>query len=139
MFIRWAQASTFFPIIQYSRLPSRVLDAKHLDLCMKMVDLRMKLGPQVLELARHAARTGEPVLRHLAYEFPDEGFERVLDQYMLGSKYLVAPVLEKGAISRRVRFPKAKWRGDDGRIVDGPCEVEVAAPLERLPWYTRIG
>ena len=28
-FVRWAQLSTFFPIIQYSMLPNRVLDDKH--------------------------------------------------------------------------------------------------------------
>jgi len=139
LFIRWAQVSTFFPIIQYSRLPNRVLDAKHLELCMKMVDLRVKLGPEVLELAKHAARTGEPIMRHMAYEFPNEGMERVLNQYMLGSKYLVAPVMTKNAESRRVRFPRGKWRGDDGSIVEGSCEVEVSAPLARLPWYTRMG
>lgn len=138
LFIRWAQLSTFFPVIQYSRLPSRVLDAEHLELCMKMVDLRMKLGPEILELARHASHTGEPIMRHMAYEFPGEGMERIRDQYMLGSKYLVAPVMLKNAESRRVRFPSGKWRGDDGSIVEGPRELEVKAPLGRLPWYTRI-
>ncbi len=137
LFVRWAQLSTFFPIIQYSQLPSRVLDDEHLPYCMEMVKLRAKLGPEILDLAKHAAKTGEPILRHMAYVFPDEGMEKVLDQYMLGEKYLVAPVTEKGAISRRVRFPTGKWKGDDGSSVQGPCEIEVSAPLARLPWYTR--
>ncbi|MFA6134733.1 MAG: glycoside hydrolase family 31 protein [Phycisphaerae bacterium] len=138
LFVRWAQCSTFFPMIQYSRLPSRLLDAQHLQYTMAMVDLRMKLGGEICELARHAATTGEPILRHMAYEFPDEGMEQVADQYMLGGKYLVAPVMEKGATSRRIKFPGGSWRGDDGSEVAGPCEIEVAAPLSRLPWYTRL-
>ena len=138
LFVRWAQCSTFFPMIQYSRLPQRLLDCEHLGYTMKMVELRMKLGPDILNLARHAARTGEPILRHMAYVFPDEEMEMVGDQYMLGEKYLVAPVMTKGGRSRRVKFPRGRWRGDDGSEVTGPCEIEVPAPLSRLPWYTRV-
>jgi alpha-glucosidase (family GH31 glycosyl hydrolase) len=139
LFIRWAQSATFFPIIQYSLLPNRVLDEEHLKICMEMIDLRMKLGPEILELAKHASKTGEPIMRHMAYEFPDEGMETVADQFMLGDRYMIAPVLNKGQFKRSVRFPKGKWKGDDGSIVNGPCEIEVDAPLTRIPWFTRIG
>ena len=135
LFVRWAQAATFFPIMQYSLLPMRVLDAEHLELCMSMVRLRMRLGPAILALARHAATTGEPIIRPMAYVFPDAGMETVLDQYMLGDRNLVAPVLTRGAVVRTVRFPAGIWRGDDGSVVLGPAEVAIDAPLERLPWY----
>lgn len=39
----------------------------------------------------------------MAYVFPDQGLEQVIDQFMLGDRLLVAPVLEKGAASRSVR------------------------------------
>lgn len=139
LFVRWAQSSTFFPIIQYSQLPNRVLDKEYYDLCMEMIKLRKKIGPEILRFARHAAKTGEPIIRHMAYEFPDAGFEEVIGQYMLGDKYLVAPVLEKGATTKEIRFPEGKWEGDDGSVVTGPCVITVDAPLSRLPWYTRIG
>ncbi len=135
LFVRWAQAATFFPIIQYSLLPVRVLDAKHLALCMIMVRLRIRLGPTILALARHAAMTGEPIIRHMAYVFPDAGMETVLDQHMLGDRYLVAPVLTKGAVTRTIRVPAGMWEGDDGSVLVGPNEVAIDAPLERLPWY----
>lgn len=77
-------------------------------------------------------------MRHMAYVFPDSGFEKVLDQYMLGDEFLVAPVLTKGQIRRVVKFPPGKWKGDDGSLMNGPCEVEIDAPLSRLPWYTRL-
>ncbi len=137
-FVRWAQLSTFFPIIQYSMLPNRVLDEKHAKLVMEMVALRTKLGPKILEIAKHSAKTGEPMLRNMAYEFPAENMETVGDQYMLGSEFLVAPILTKGAESRVVRFPTGVWEGDDGSEVIGPCEQEISVPLSRLPWYTKI-
>ena len=139
LFIRWAQLSTFFPIIQYSQLPCRVLDAEHLALCMKMLELRQSIAGEILDLARHAAKTGEPILRHMAYVFPDESMETVIDQYMLGDKYLIAPVMVQGAVSRTVKFPAGTWKGDDDSKIEGPCEIEIQAPLSRLPRYTHIG
>jgi hypothetical protein len=138
LYLRWAQSATFFPIIQYSMLPHRVLDKSHLALCMEMVKLREKMGPEILGLARHASQTGEPIMRHMAYVFPDEGLETVADQYMLGDRYLVAPVLQKGQTRRLVRFPKGRWQGDDGLIVEGPCEKEIETSPSCLPWYTRV-
>lgn len=138
LYIRWAQSATFFPIIQYSMLPNRVLDDTHLELCMETIRLREQIAPEILRFARHAAQTGEPIMRHMAYEFPDAHMEQVHDQYMLGDRYLVAPVVQKGQTHRTVRFPGGRWQGDDGSIVEGMCEVEIETPLARLPWYTRL-
>ena len=138
LYLRWAQSATFFPIIQYSMLPQRVLDEPYLSFCMDMVRLREKIGPEILQLARHASHTGEPIMRYMAYVFPDEQFETVCDQYMLGDRYLIAPVLQSGQIRRVVRFPAGQWQGDDGAIVAGPCVKEIETPLARLPWYCRL-
>ncbi len=138
LFVRWAQSGTFFPVIQYSLLPNRVLDKEHLRLCMDMIELRKRMGPELLTLAQESARTGEPIMRYMAYNFPEAGLEEALDQFMLGEKYLIAPVLQKGQTRRLVRFPSGKWKGDDGSVVQGPVEQEVDAPLARLPWYTRL-
>lgn len=138
LYIRWAQSATFFPILQYSMLPNRVLDDRHLELCMETVRLREQIAPEVLRFAHHAAQTGEPIMRHMAYEFPNAHLEQVHDQYMLGDRYLVAPVLNKGQTRRIVHFPGGRWQGDDGSIVEGRRAVEIEAPLSRLPWYTRL-
>ncbi len=137
LFIRWAQMATFWPIIQYTQLPSRVLDEDHQKLCRNIVALRMRLAPEILELARHAAQTGEPILRHMAYEFPGENMEHVDDQFMLGDRYLVAPVLKKGDRSRTVRLPAGRWLDETGGVFEGACAQQIAVPLERIPWFTR--
>ncbi len=138
LYLRWAQSATFFPIIQYSMLPNRVLDERYLELCMEMVQLREQIVPEILRFARHAAQTGEPIMRHMAYEFPDAHLEHVHDQYMMGDRYLIAPVLNKGQNRRTVHFPGGRWQGDDGSIVEGIQAMEIEVPLSRLPWYTRL-
>jgi alpha-glucosidase (family GH31 glycosyl hydrolase) len=138
LFVRYAQCAALFPMMQFSSAPWRVLDAAHLELCRQAVRLHTRLGTEIVALAAHAAQTGEPIMRHLAYVFPDDGFEDVQDQFMLGTTILAAPVLEQGAIRRRVVFPPGTWRGDDGSLVVGPCRQDVHAPLSRVPWYRRM-
>ncbi|WP_159881089.1 glycoside hydrolase family 31 protein [Paenibacillus puerhi] len=138
LFVRYAQCSALFPMMQFSTAPWRVLDETHLSYCIEAANLHCRMGAEFAGLARHAAATGEPIIRHLAYVFPEGGYESVTDQFMLGDDILVAPVLRKGATVRKILFPQGTWDGDDGSRVVGPCEVDVDAPLSRLPWYRRV-
>ncbi|TYP79094.1 glycoside hydrolase family 31 protein [Paenibacillus methanolicus] len=139
LFVRYAQCSALFPMMQFSAAPWRALDDEHLAACVAAADLHRSFGDLILALARQAAITGEPIIRHLDYVFPGEGFERLTDQFMLGDTILASPVLMKGARRRKVEFPLGKWLGDDGSVVIGPCVRDIDAPLTRLPWYRLIG
>jgi alpha-glucosidase (family GH31 glycosyl hydrolase) len=138
LFVRYAQCAALFPMMQFSTAPWRVLDRRQLDYCRRAVQLHMRLAPEIVALADRAARTGEPIIRHLAYVIPAGGYEDVHDQFMLGDTILAAPVLEQGATTRPVFFPPGRWRGDDGSLVTGPCRREVSAPLARVPWYRKV-
>jgi alpha-glucosidase (family GH31 glycosyl hydrolase) len=78
------------------------------------------------------------MVRNLEYEYPGKGYEEIKDEFLLGSKILVAPVVVKGQRSRDVIFPDGKWHGDDGSIITGPVTLKIDVPLERLPWYRKI-
>ena len=137
LFVRFLQCSLLFPIIQFSIAPWRVLDKEHFKYCSDMIELRQKLAPGILELARNSAGTGQPVIRHMEYVFPGCNYERINDQFMLGDDILVAPVLEKGARGRAVTFPAGIWVGDDGSTVLGPAVKDIEVPLGRLPYYIK--
>lgn len=139
LFVRTAQCSALFPMVQFSIAPWRVLDAEYWGHCADAIRLRQWFGPELLSIARNSARTGEPMIRHLAYAYPDGGYDEVADQFLLGEDVLVAPVLESGARSRNVAFPVGHWVSDAGERFAGPCEVRVEAPLSRLPWFRRTG
>ena len=136
--VRSAQASALMPMMQFSVAPWRVLSAENAALCRRMALLHEQFGAEILELARASAKSGEPIARPLAYTYPNGGYEQIKDQFLLGDTILVAPVLEKGARSRKIVFPAGSWKGDDGSTVTGPATVEIAAPLDRLPWYRRL-
>ncbi len=136
--VRSAQASALMPMMQFSAAPWRVLDGTHLAAVKKSVALRQAHTPYIMELARAAARTGEPIVRPMEYDFPHEGLAEITDQFMLGDRFLVAPVLERGATSRTVRLPPGRWRGPDGAVTSGARTVRVSAPLDVLPVFERM-
>jgi alpha-glucosidase (family GH31 glycosyl hydrolase) len=93
------------------------------------------MGQEILAMAKASSTTGEPLVRPMEYAYPHQGYAGIKDQFLLGDKILVAPVMEKGARNRTVVFPPGTWQGDDGSPVVGPTTVEIDAPLQRLPWY----
>ena len=137
LIVRSCQAHALMPMMQFSVAPWRVLSKENMEICRKFADLHKKFGPYILELARHASKTGEPIVRYMEYEFPNQGFEEVKDQFMLGSKYLVAPVLTE-ADEREVSLPAGEWKDDLGNVVKGPAKIKVEAPIERLPYFEKI-
>jgi alpha-glucosidase len=93
------------------------------------------MGTYIFELAQKAAKDGEPIVRHLEYAFPNEGFASCDDQFMLGDKYLVAPMSEKG-FKRTVKLPKGNWIDELGNKYEGGKTIEIDVPIERLPYFT---
>ena len=137
LFVRSAQVHALAPMMQFSAAPWRLLKGEYLDAVRAAAHTRMKHADYILETAKASAKSGEPMLRAMEYEFPGLGAERITDQFMLGSKLLVAPQTVKGAKTRKVFVPTGTWVADDGTEVVGPKTVEVATPISRLPHFVR--
>ena len=134
-FIRYAQCAALFPMMQFSASPARVLDEIHLAAVLAAVELHQQLVPEIGALAEHAARTGEPILRPLAYHHP--GYEHVVDQFLLGEDILAAPVLDRHATSRSVVLPAGTWKAADGSSYEGPTTIDLPVTLSSIPWFRR--
>lgn len=137
LIVRMAQCSALMPMMQFSAAPWRILDARHLDHCREAAELHRQHATRFWRLAQAAARTGEPILRALTYEYPKSGYDRITDQFMIGSDLLVAPVLQRGAVSRRIVLPVGRWLDDQGITHVGPSTFETPVTLSRLPHYLR--
>ena len=110
----------------------------------KMVRLRSEvIKPYIRELDRNVTSRGVPTMRPLAYEFPaDPKCAGINDQYMLGPKYLVAPVTAENATTRTLYFPAgADWLDmlgkDPQKVIKGGQSLTVDAPLDTIPVYSR--
>ena len=138
LFVRSAQVQALSPMMQISASPWRVLDAEHQEAFLAAVRLRQAFSADIVALAKRAAKDGEPMMRSLEYAYPGRGYAKVADEFMMGENLLVAPVVEKGAKTRKVVVPPGLWRGDDGTEVEGPAEIAVAVTLSSLPHFVRV-
>ncbi|MBN2001565.1 glycoside hydrolase, partial [candidate division KSB1 bacterium] len=136
--VRSAQCHALMPMMQFSVAPWRILSPENFQICKDMADLHVLFGEKILHLAKQSAKTGEPIIRNLEYMFSHQGYANIDDQFLLGEKIMVAPVLKKGARSRMVVIPEGKWKSDRGEVLNGPQTVTMDVPLERLPWFERV-
>lgn len=138
LFVRMAQCSALLPMMQFSWAPWRVLGEQAQQLCLKAARLHDTFADTIVELVNNTMQTGEPIVRMMEYQYPNKGYGRVLDQFMLGEDVLVCPVIEKGQYSRKVVLPQGKWEYCDGTIYDGDREIDVPAPISVLPYFKRV-
>ncbi len=81
-------------------------------------------------------------MRGLFMDFPDDpNVTDLRDEYMFGPAFLVAPVTEQGATSRKVYLPAGVdwynfWTQEK---VHGGQTIEVSAPIDVLPLFVRAG
>ena len=104
------------------------------------VAVREQMKPYLKEVMREASENGSPVMRAMFYEFPDDPMCWEADeQYMFGSRYLVAPVLYSGMTEREIYLPAGKWKNmATGEVLAGGRKVTVAAPLEVIPVFEKL-
>jgi len=110
-------------------------------ICRKYLDLRYRLMPYTYSAVRETSLTGLPILRALWLHHPDDPAAVARgDEYLWGRDILVAPVVEKGATSRRVYLPRGAWFDfwTDERF-DGGREIDRRVDLETMPLYVRAG
>lgn len=137
LIVRSCQIHSMMPMMQFSVAPWRILSKENLETCIKYARWHEQLGDYILSMAREASITGEPIVRHMEYAFPNQGFEECKDQYMLGDKYLVAPIMSSDN-TRTVKLPKGRWKDDMGKLYEGGKTYTIDVPLSRLPWFVEI-
>ncbi len=126
--IFWAhtQMALLMPSLQFSILPSRVMGDDY-EAYLELVRSRESFVPYIVELYKKR----EPIVRLLEYVFPHEGFEREIQMFMLGDKYLVVPISEEGQECIELRLPSGTWT-HDGHEYEGGRAYSFELCLEKL-------
>ena len=120
---------------------SELRNAEVEPIARKFLELRYRLLPYNYTLAREAADTGLPMMRALWLHYPgDAEAVKLGNEYLWGRDILVAPVVEKGAKSRRIYLPAGDWFDWwTGKRVEGKKWIERDVDLATMPLYVRAG
>ena len=135
LIVRSAQVHALMPMMQFSLAPWRVLSEENFSAVLKAVEIRNGLIDYIESLYARAATEGEPIVAPLEFYFPNRGFASVKDEFMLGEKILVAPMLTSGT-TRTVILPEGEWTADDGKVYEGGSHT-IEVPIDRLPRFER--
>lgn len=102
--------------------------------------VREQLRPYLWEEAQFCVQHARPLMAPLCLDYPED--PKALDcgdEYMLGRRYLVAPITEKGAAGRMVYFPKGKWQHYFTKeIMYGNTAQYMTCPLTEALVYEKM-
>lgn len=150
LWIRWLQTCALFPVM-WTHEGSELFFGTHLvfdqsaqtkAMYKKYSKLHVKFFPYFYTLTKEAKETGIPVARSLYFHYPnDANTIPIKDQFLLGDRVMVAPVLNSGATSRSVYFPSGVWYDywTGAVTATGPSTQNVTAALDKLPIYVKEG
>ncbi len=116
-------------------------DTRVEPICRKYLELRYQLLPYIYSTAEQAHRTGLPLMRTLWLDWPhDARALQITDQYLWGDHFLVAPVLDAGAMQRALYLPVGSWWDFwKNHRVEGGTETTREVDLATIPLYVRAG
>lgn len=150
-FVRWFEHTALSTVMQVGNSASDVpwefnaengRDEESLGWYRTYARLHLRLFPYAWTYAKNLARDGRPLQRALGLAFPELG-RHPDDEYLFGDSLLVAPVVERGRTTRTLTLPPGGWRdwwdGTRHEGAAGGSEIEVPAPLGRLPLFLRDG
>ena len=147
LFVRWFQFGTFNPILRVHG--TRKTDQNELwsygpeaqKILVNFDRLRYRMLPYIYSLAWKTTSEGYTLMRPLVMDFrSDVQAQNTGDQFMFGPAFLVNPVTEPTATTRRLYLPPSKWYDFwSGSALAGERSVEADAPLDRMPLYVRAG
>jgi len=121
--------------------PSELRNPLVEPICRKYLELRYRMLPYTYTAARETCETGLPMMRSLWLHYPDDPAAVARgDEFLWGRDILVAPVVEKGATSRRLYLPRGDWHDfwTEERVAGGR-EIDRPVDLETMPLYVRAG
>lgn len=159
LFTRWYEAASFTPFFRghahhdSKRREPWVYGEPHTSIHRAMAMLRYSLLPYWYTVFAESYLLGLPVMRPLFVEYPhDSATWSIQEQFLIGDKLMVAPVLRAGRQSVDVYFPI----DDLAKVSEQSCwydlltmekicvsgnnrRLTIAAPLDKIPVFIRAG
>ena len=148
LMVRWIQNGIFQPrfSIHSTNTDNTVTEpwmyGDCTDYIREAIGLRYQLSPYLYSLMERAHETGLPIMEPMCSAFQEDVkcYEEGVD-FMLGDSLLVANVVEKGAVSRKVYLPEGETFYDfyTRAAYEGGRPVELPVDLGSIPLFVRSG
>ena len=121
-------------------LAAKLNDPSLLEISCRFARLREQLRSYLWEEAQYCVQAARPMMAHLCLDFPEDAMALSChDEYMLGRKYLVAPVLEARAAGRKVYLPRGRWKHFfTGEVFIGGMAYELPCPLDQALVFDKM-
>lgn len=147
LLLRWYELGAFAPVMR-THEGNRPGDNLQIDTAPELIAgfvrwsrVHAALAPYAQHLVAEARETGLPAMRALFLHYPqDRETFTIQDQFLYGADLMVAPVIEAGAVMRKVYLPgqagtawRHIWSGRDYR----PGWHDVPAPIGAPPVFFR--
>ncbi|XP_050498391.1 myogenesis-regulating glycosidase-like isoform X2 [Diabrotica virgifera virgifera] len=141
LIVRWTQANTFMPSMQFSYLPWEFNSDEFntLEIVKKYVSLHEQYSDVIIKAMERSVSDGSPVNPPIWWIDPTDPVALACnDEYLVGEDILVAPVLEEKSRSRNVYLPRGRWRdGQNGTVYEGPLSFDYPADIDILPYFIK--
>ena len=143
LLLRWLEFTAFTPVMRTHEGNRPEVNVQLYDSdavlsgAARLVQLHNALLPYLKHCVQQNASSGLPVMRPLFLEAPEEdiAWSHTLYSYLLGGDLLVAPVIESGAVSRKLWLPEGEWIFLwSGKRFSGGW-LEVSAPMGKPPVF----
>lgn len=142
---RWIEAAIFSPLLRnHSAMGTRHQEPwsfgePTLSTYRKYLQLRYHLLPYLYDLFAEGEQTGLPILRAMVLDDEqDPRLRNLNDQFMVGDRLLVAPIVTVGQTKRLVYLPAGEWLDFwTGATYQGQQDIVVTVPLDYLPLFVR--
>ncbi len=145
LYARWFEFGAFCPVFRTHghRDHNEIWTYDKVEPILENYDrLRYRLMPYIYSLAWKVTHDDYTMQRPLVMDWrTDRKVWDIGDEYMFGPAFLVSPVWKEEAHSRQVYLPQAQIWYDfwTGERFTGERDLEVNAPIEKLPLFLRAG
>merc|ERR1712142_10660 len=146
LFTRWWQLATFLPQLHFLTPPAAYKSQGIAPIAKKLKNIKDDVvNPLLLKYAGEAMEKSLPLIRPMWMLNPHDDLCQVIhDQFMIGDKILVAPVLNPGQTKRAVYLPSTPeghgvWkRGTDGTYFEGGQWLNNSVvPVDEVLYFER--
>jgi alpha-glucosidase len=147
LYVRWLQFGVFNPISRAHHEGNNAVEpwlfgTQAETICKKAIEQKYRLFPYIYTYARQAYDTGLPLMRALMIEYQDdpETFD-LNSEFLFGKELLVAPVMEQGAVYKKIYLPEGEWIdfNQAQNSFHGKQWIEYPVTLETTPVFVKQG